>query len=84
VSQRSVCISTDFFSCLRVYQNIQSQKHVDQPLDEGMLGMIHDLPEHMALAALEKFASIDKNTMRNKTAYLAGVLRRELEAINRR
>jgi hypothetical protein len=49
-----------------------------------MLGMIHDLPEHMALAALDKFSSIDKNTMRNKTAYLAGVLRRELESINLR
>jgi hypothetical protein len=46
--------------------------------------MIHDLPDHMALAALHKFSSIDKNTMRNKTAYLAGVLRRELESINRR
>jgi hypothetical protein len=67
-----------------LYQNVQSQKHVDQPLDEGILGMIHDLPEHMALAALDKFSNIDKNTMRNKTAYLAGVLRRELESINRR
>jgi len=46
--------------------------------------MIVDLPEQMALAALQKFASIDKSTMRNKTAYLAGVLRRELEKINRR
>jgi len=46
--------------------------------------MIVDLPEDMALAALQKFASIDKTTMRNKTAYLAGVLRRELEKIHRR
>jgi hypothetical protein len=49
-----------------------------------MLGMIKDLPEGMALQAIQKFAAIDKNTMRNKTAYLAGVLRRELEKINRR
>jgi hypothetical protein len=46
--------------------------------------MIFDLPEHLALAALQKFAAIDKSTMRNKTAYLAGVLRRELEKINKR
>lgn len=49
-----------------------------------MLGMVKDLPEDLALQALQKFSSIDKNTMRNKTAYLAGVLRRELEKINRR
>jgi len=49
-----------------------------------MLGMVKDLPEELALATLQKFSSIDKNTMRNKTAYLAGVLRRELEKINRR
>jgi hypothetical protein len=46
--------------------------------------MILDLPEQMALAGLQKFASIDKSTMRNKFAYLAGVLRRELEKIHRR
>jgi hypothetical protein len=49
-----------------------------------MLGMVKDLPEDLSLQALQKFSSIDKNTMRNKTAYLAGVLRRELEKINRR
>jgi hypothetical protein len=46
--------------------------------------MIFDLPEALALAALQKFATIDKTNMRNRTAYLAGVLRRELERINRR
>jgi hypothetical protein len=53
-------------------------------LDEGILGMIYDLPESLALVSLQKFAAIDKSAMRNKTAYLAGVLRRELEKINRR
>lgn len=53
-------------------------------LDEGILGMIFDLPEPLALAALQKFASIDKSSMRNKTAYLAGLLRRELEKIHKR
>lgn len=46
--------------------------------------MIHDLPENMALTALQRFVSIDKTTMRNKTAYLAGILRRELETIKKR
>ena len=57
---------------------------VSGQLDEGILGMIVDLPEELALSTLQKFAIIDKSTMRNKTAYLAGVLRRELEKIHRR
>jgi hypothetical protein len=65
-------------------QNIQNTGAVDEALDPGLLGMIHDLPEPMALAALNKFASLDKSTMRNKNAYLAGLLRRELETIKRR
>jgi Heterogeneous nuclear ribonucleoprotein Q acidic domain len=65
-------------------QNLQATRQIEGPLDDGMLGMIKDLPEGLALQALEKFATIDKNTMRSKTAYLAGVLRRELEKINRR
>jgi hypothetical protein len=46
--------------------------------------MIKDLPEPMALEAINRFAAMDKTSMRNTTAYLAGVLRRELEMINRR
>ena len=65
-------------------QNLQATNQIDGALDDGMLGMVKDLPEELALVALQKFSSIDKNTMRNKTAYLAGVLRRELEKINRR
>jgi len=64
--------------------SIQNTRQVEGPLDEGMLGMVKDLPEHLALQSLHKFSSIDKNSMRNKTAYLAGVLRRELERIHRR
>jgi hypothetical protein len=52
--------------------------------DEGIMGMIYDLPEGLALASLQKFDILDKTSMRNRTAYLAGVLRRELEKINRR
>ena len=65
-------------------QQIQNTRQVDGPLDEGILGMVKDLPEHMALQSLQKFMSIDKKSMRSKTAYLAGVLRRELERIHRR
>jgi Heterogeneous nuclear ribonucleoprotein Q acidic domain len=65
-------------------QNLVATGAIDGSPDEGIMGMIFDLPEHMALTALQKFASIDKSSMRNKTAYLAGVLRRELEKIHRR
>jgi hypothetical protein len=47
-----------------------------------MLGMVKDLPEDLALQALQKFSSIDKQTMRNKTAYLAGILRKEFGITN--
>ncbi|CAJ1944377.1 unnamed protein product [Cylindrotheca closterium] len=67
-----------------VIQNLQMTGQIDGPLDEGILGMVKDLPESLAMTAFQKFGSIDKQTMRNKTAYLAGVLRRELEKINRR
>ena len=52
--------------------------------DEGIMGMIYDLPESLALGALQKFTTIDKTGMRSRIAYLAGVLRRELEKINKR
>lgn len=65
-------------------QNLQATGHVDGILDEGILGMISELPEPQALGALQRFASIDTAAMRNKTAYLAGVLRRELEKIQKR
>jgi hypothetical protein len=65
-------------------QNLQSSGLVDGPLDPGMLGMIFDLPEPHAIEAIQRFASLDRGTMRNKTAYLAGLLRRELETIKRR
>lgn len=65
-------------------QNLQTLGHISGPLDEGILGMVKDLPEPMALEAINRFSSMDKSSMRNTTAYLAGVLRRELEKINRR
>lgn len=64
--------------------NLQASRCIDGPLDPGMLGMVKDLPEPQAIQALQKFQSLDKKSMRNKTAYLAGLLRRELESINRR
>eukprot|EP00934_Nitzschia_sp_Nitz4_P000010 Nitzschia sp. Nitz4//scaffold11_size288233//240348//242487//NITZ4_000811-RA/size288233-processed-gene-0.248-mRNA-1//-1//CDS//3329534185//10//frame0 len=65
-------------------QNLQATGKINGPLDDGMLGMVKDLPEDLALQALQKFSSIDQRTMRNPTAYLAGVLRSELELIHRR
>jgi hypothetical protein len=64
--------------------NLQASRLIDGPLDSGMLGMIKDLPEPLALRALQRFQTLDQKTMRNKTAYLAGLLRRELESIHLR
>jgi Heterogeneous nuclear ribonucleoprotein Q acidic domain len=79
--------SLSFFSwlvSLLSHQNLHANRCVDAPLDEGILGMIKDLPEDVAIQSINKFALLDKSTMRNKTSYLAGVLRRELERIGRR
>jgi hypothetical protein len=65
-------------------QNLIATSQVERPPDEGILGMIFDLPEDLALASLQKFAAIDKSSMRSRIAYLAGVLRRELEKISKR
>jgi Heterogeneous nuclear ribonucleoprotein Q acidic domain len=65
-------------------QSLIASHAIEGQLDDGILGMIHDLPEDLAIASLQKFATLDKSTMRNRTAYLAGVLRRELEKIQRR
>jgi hypothetical protein len=40
-------------------------------LDDGILGMIKELPEATALQALQKFASIDTQTMRSKNVSVA-------------
>jgi hypothetical protein len=70
--------------CSFFVQNLVATGAVESIPDEGIMGMIFDLPEPLALASIQKFVSIDKSSMRNKTAYLAGVLRRELEKIHRR
>jgi hypothetical protein len=68
----------------RAIRSLEATRQIPDPLDEGMLGMVKDLPEPIAVQAIQKFQLIDKNTMRNPTAYLAGLLRRELENINLR
>lgn len=65
-------------------QNLIATGQVESMPDDGIIGMIFDLPEGLALSSLQKFATIDKTSMRSRIAYLAGVLRRELEKINRR
>lgn len=69
---------------LVIMKNLVATGQVETTPDEGILGMIYDLPEGLALSSLQKFATIDKSSMRSRIAYLAGVLRRELEKINRR
>ena len=65
-------------------QNLVSSGQLEKPPDDGILGMISDLPEPMALASIQKFHTIDKSSMRSPVAYFAGVLQRELQKINKR
>jgi len=66
------------------FQNLVASGQIERVPDDGILGMIYDLPEGLALSSLQKFTTIDKSAMRNRIAYLAGVLRRELENIGKR
>jgi hypothetical protein len=48
-------------------RNLHSIGAIEGQLDEGILGMIKDLPEPLALQALQKFSNMDRSNMRNKT-----------------
>jgi len=59
-------------------QNLRTTRHIEQTLDLPLCMMLKRLPEHAALQSLEIFASCDLSKMRNKTAYLSGILKKEL------
>jgi hypothetical protein len=80
-SREVLCVS--FLPLINV-QDLHTMGALDGPLDAGMIGMIRDLPEPQALLALQKFGALDRSAMRSKTAYLAGLLRRELEKVRQR
>ena len=57
-------------------QNLKATGHIDGQLDPDLCRTIKLIPEHQALQALEKFSSCDVSVMRNKAAYLSGILRK--------
>lgn len=57
-------------------QNLQVTGHLDASLSDNAHHLLKRLPEAVALQALEKFSSCDKNVMRNKEAYLCGILKK--------
>mmetsp|Transcript_15441 Transcript_15441/g.24209 ORF Transcript_15441/g.24209 Transcript_15441/m.24209 type:complete len:87 (-) Transcript_15441:149-409(-) len=59
-------------------QNLRTTGHIEQTLDGNLCGMLKRLPEHAALQALEIFSSCDLSKMRNRSSYLAGILKKEL------
>lgn len=59
-------------------QNLRTTGHIETTLDAPLCAMIKKLPEHAALQALEIFSSCDLSKMRNKQAYLSGILKKEL------
>ena len=61
------------FTC----QNLRTTAHIEQ-LDPPLCAMLSRLPEHSALQALEIFSTCDLSKMRNKGAYLSGILKKEL------
>ena len=60
--------------------NLKTTGHIDPAgLDPGVCRMLKNVPEHIALSALEKFQSCDISLMRNKNSYLAGIIKRKRE-----
>ena len=60
--------------------NLKTTGHIDPAgLDPGVCRMLKNVPEHIALSALEKFQSCDTSLMRNKNSYLAGIIKRKRE-----
>jgi len=58
-------------------QNLEATQAIDAPLDGGILGLIKELPEPVALSALQRYSSLDKSSIKKKNAYLYGLLKRE-------
>ena len=59
-------------------QNLRTTGHIESTLDGPLIAMLLRLPENAALSALEIFSSCDLGKMRSKSAYLAGILKKEL------
>ena len=58
--------------------NLKTTGHIDPAgLDPGVCRMLKNVPEHIALSALEKFQSCDTSLMRNKNSYMAGIIKRK-------
>eukprot|EP00562_Extubocellulus_spinifer_P010977 CAMPEP_0178512232 /NCGR_PEP_ID=MMETSP0696-20121128/22782_1 /TAXON_ID=265572 /ORGANISM="Extubocellulus spinifer, Strain CCMP396" /LENGTH=796 /DNA_ID=CAMNT_0020142051 /DNA_START=743 /DNA_END=3131 /DNA_ORIENTATION=+ len=60
-------------------KNLKTTGHIDGMLDPGICRMLQGLPETTALEALQKFQSCDTSSMRNKNAYLGGIIKRKRE-----
>ena len=54
-------------SVQQAVHNLHATGAIDGALDEGILGMIKDLPEPLALQSLQKFSAMDHSSMRSKT-----------------
>ena len=70
--------SIDLTRFLSTIQNLRVTGHIETALDAPLCGMLKRLPENAALKALEVFSSCDLSKMRNKGAYLSGILKKEL------
>eukprot|EP00667_Euglena_gracilis_P004199 EG_transcript_4214 len=48
----------------------------DGDLDEGIIGQLAQLPEDMAVKVFEEYATADQASIRNKSAFMKGILNR--------
>ncbi|KAL3796797.1 hypothetical protein HJC23_010944 [Cyclotella cryptica] len=60
-------------------QNLRVSGHINEStLDPFVCDMLKKIPEQNALLALETFSVCDVSKMRNKVAYLSGILKKEI------
>jgi len=61
-------------------KNLEATGYLDKELTGTCLRILSKLPESIALQSLEKFSSCDTSIMRNKEAYLAGILKKAINS----
>jgi len=61
-------------------KNLEATGYLDRELTGTCLRILSKLPEPVALQSLEKFSSCDTSIMRNKEAYLAGILKKAINS----
>lgn len=62
-------------------KNLMATGHLDKELGDNACRLLSQIPEPVALQALEKFSSCDVSIMRSKEGYLIGIIRKAADRV---